>query len=185
MKISQLKEKNENKKKLKLKNTQKPKESKSTHLESQSDWEKSGCVLEAPAQPPSSTTQGAAPGAPRPAPRGPGLGLTTPHQDRNVESHQVGPEPHLNVIHDRGLHHGDLQRRQAAARQPPARQGDRTADTSVQAARGNQRHTERTRGAGGQQPREAAGREAAALSRAAAGWARGGGIVRVLQWITF
>ena len=61
-----------------IKNAQKPKESKSTHLESQSDWEKSGCVLEAPAQPPSSTPQGAAPRAPRPAPRGPGLGLTTP-----------------------------------------------------------------------------------------------------------
>lgn len=51
------------------------------------------------------------------------------------------------------------------------------------ATKGTQRGT---RGAGGQQPREVAGREAAALrSGAAARWARGGGAVRILQWITF
>lgn len=73
---------------------------------------------------PSSTSPGS---GPAPAPRPPVLrgawASPLPTRDRKVESHQVGPEPHLNVVHDRRLHHGDLWKRQAAARQPAARQG--------------------------------------------------------------
>lgn len=48
------------------------------------------------------------------------LCLATAHtRKRKVESHQVRPEPHFNVVHDRGLRNGDLWRRQAAGQAAP------------------------------------------------------------------
>lgn len=54
------------------------------------------------------------------------LCLATPRtQKRKVKSHQVRPEPHLNVVHDRGLRNGDLWRRQAAGQAAPQPGGGR------------------------------------------------------------
>lgn len=80
-------------------------------------------------QPSSSTNHGevAPAGALKTCPQK-GLCLTTLYaRNRKVESHQVRPEPHLNVVHDRRLRNGDLWRRQAAgqAAPQPARE-DRT-----------------------------------------------------------
>lgn len=70
--------------------------------------------------PPPPPPGGAAPsGVPEACPQK-RLCLATPHtRKRKVESHQVGPEPQLNVVHDRGPHNGDLWRRQAAGQAAP------------------------------------------------------------------
>lgn len=146
----------------------------------------------APARPPSACLPGrAAPAAaPQALPRR-ASASPLPTRERKVESHQVGPEPHLNVVHDRGLRHRDLWRRQAGGGRPAARRGrQNTGHVNGQSnPNATKTKTDTEQNTLAQQAGRAAARAkgeggSGGSKQQGSGW-QGGGTVRVLNWVTF
>lgn len=146
----------------------------------------------APARPPSACLPGrvAPAAAPQALPRR-ASASPLPTRERKVESHQVGPEPHLNVVHDRGLRHRDLWRRQAGGGRPAARRGrQNTGHVNGQSnPNATKTKTDTEQNTLAQQAGRAAARAkgeggSGGSKQQGSGW-QGGGTVRVLNWITF